>query len=109
MPSLRYQLLKLCVLTMEYGQHCQYSVSIQNTHISRLNTQCPFKTRTSHAFKRQLISRFVRSKVHIIKSKFHDKIHPEHQKTKRVTINLQKRLNTEIKKPPHEGQIEKNQ
>ena len=55
----------------------------------------------------QLITRIGRSKIHIVKSKFHRNFQPKHQKGRRVPINLQERVNNEIKKLLKEGHIEK--
>ena len=73
--------------------------------INTITTQCPFKTRIANHFP-QLISRLGRSKGHIVKSKFHKNFQPEHQKGRRVPINLQDRVNNEIKKLFEEEHIE---
>ena len=74
--------------------------------VNTITTQCPFKTRIANQFPR-LISRTGRSKVHIVKSKFHKNIQPKHQKGRRVPIDLQERFNSEIKKLLKEVHIEK--
>ena len=82
--------------------HCSNESSMVNT----ITTQCPFKTPIANQFP-QLISRIGRSKILIIKSKFHKNSQPQHQKGRRVPINLQDRVNSEIKKLLEEGHIEK--
>ena len=62
-----------------------------------ITTQCPYKTRIANQFP-QLISRIGRSKIPIVKSKFHKNFQPKHQKGRRVPNNLQDRVNSEIKK-----------
>ena len=74
--------------------------------VNAITPQCPFKTRIAKQFP-QLISRIGRSKIHIVKSKFHKNFQPKHQKGRRVPINLQERVNSENKKLLEEGHIEK--
>ena len=74
--------------------------------VNSITSQCPFKTRIAKQFP-QLITRISRSKIHIVKSKFHRNFQPKHQKGRRVPINLQERVNYEIKKLLEEGHIEK--
>ena len=73
--------------------------------INTITTQCPFKTRMANQFP-QLISRLGRSKVHIVKYKFHKNFQPEHHKGRKLPINLQDRVNKEIKKLFEEEHIE---
>ena len=70
--------------------------------VNAITPQCPFKARIAKQFP-QLISRIGRSKIHIVKSNFHKILQPKHQKGRRVPINLQERVNSEIKKPLEEG------
>ena len=74
--------------------------------VNTITSQSPFKTRIAKQFP-QLITRIGRSKIHIVKSKFHRNFQPKHQKGRRVPINLQERVNNEIKKLLEEGHIEK--
>ena len=74
--------------------------------VNTITTQCPFKTRIANQFP-QVISCIGRSKSHIVNSKFHKIFQPKHQKSRRVPINLQDRVNSEIKKLLAEGHIEK--
>ena len=49
----------------------------------------------------ELISRVIRSKNHVAKSKFHKKFQPQkgrHQKGRRIPINLQEKVNNKLKK-----------
>ena len=62
-----------------------------------ITTQCPYKTSIANQFP-QLISRIGRSKIPIGKSKFHKNFQPKHQKGRRVPINLQDRVISEIKR-----------
>ena len=78
----------------------------EGSMVNTITSQCPFKTRIAQQFP-QLITRIGRSKVHIVKSKFHRNFQPKHQKGRRVPIILQERVNTEIKKLLVEGHIEK--
>ena len=80
--------------------------SNEGSMVKTITTQCPLKTCIGNQLP-QLISRIGRSKIHIVKSKFHKKFQPKHQKGRRVPINLQDRVNSEIKKLLEEGHIEK--
>ena len=80
--------------------------SNEGSMVNTIITQCPFKTRIANQFP-QPISSIGRSKIHIVKSKFHKNFQPKHQKGRRVPINLQDRVNKEIKKLLEEGHIEK--
>ena len=74
--------------------------------VNTITIQCPFRNRIANQFP-QHISRIGRSKIHIVKSKFHKNFQPKHQKGRRVPINLQGRVNSEIKTLFEEGHIEK--
>ena len=80
--------------------------SNEGSMVNAITLLCPFKTRIAKQFP-QLISRIGRSKIHIVKSKFHKNFQPKHQMGRRVPINLQERVNTEITKLLEEGHIEK--
>ena len=56
-----------------------------------------------------LISRIGKSKVHIVRSKFHKNYTPSHQKGRRVPINLLDKVSDELKKLTEQGHIEKLQ
>ena len=56
-----------------------------------------FKEIIAKAFP-ELVSRIGRSKNHVAKSKFHKDFQPRHQKGRRIPINLQEKINTELKK-----------
>ena len=79
--------------------------SNEGSMVNTITTQCPFKTRIANQFP-HFISRLGRTKIHIVKSKFHKNFKPKHQKGRRVPINLQDRVNSEIKFL-EEGHIEK--
>ena len=80
--------------------------SNEGSIVNTITTQCPFKTPIAYQIP-QLISRIGKSKIHIVKSKFHKIFQPKHQKGKRVPINLQDKVNSEIKELLEEGHIEK--
>ena len=82
------------------------TLSDEGSVVNAITPQCPFKTRIAKQFP-QLISRIGRSKIHIVKSKFHKNFQPRHQKGRRVPLNLQERVNSEITKFLEEGHIEK--
>ena len=71
--------------------------SNESSMVNAITPQFPFKTRIAKQFP-QLISRIGGSKIHIVKSKFHKNFQPKHQKGRRVPINLQERVNSEITK-----------
>ena len=71
--------------------------SNEGSMVNAITPQCPFKTRIAKQFP-HLISRIGRSKTHIFESKFHKNSKPKHQKGRRVPINLQERVNSEITK-----------
>ena len=56
-----------------------------------------------------LISRIGKSKVHMVRSKFHRNYTPSHQKGRRVPINLLDKVSEELKKLSEQGHIEKLQ
>ena len=56
-----------------------------------------FKEQIANTFP-GLVSRIGRSKSHVAKSKFHKDFQPRHQKTRRIPINLQDKVNSELKK-----------
>ena len=46
-----------------------------------------------------------RSKNHVAKSKFHKDVQPRHQKGRRIPINLEEKVNNELKKLSDEKHI----
>ena len=80
--------------------------SNEGSMVNAITQNCPFKTCIAKQFP-QLISRIGRSKIHVFKSKLHKIFQSKHQKGRRVPINLQERVNCEIKKLLEEGHIEK--
>ena len=58
---------------------------------------CPIKTQIATDFP-DLISRIGKSKIHIVRSKFHKNYTPLHQKGRRVPINLLDKVSNELKK-----------
>ena len=69
---------------------------------------CPIKTQIATDFP-DLISRIGKSKIHIVRSKFHKNYTPLHQKGRRVPINLLDKVSNELKKLSQQGHIEKLQ
>ena len=51
----------------------------EGSMVNTITTQCPFKFRIANQLP-QLISRIGRSKIHIVKSKFHKNFQPKHQR-----------------------------
>ena len=80
--------------------------SNEGSMVKTITPQCPYKIRIANQFP-QLISRIGRSKIHSVKSKIHKIFQLKHQKGRRVPINLQHRVNSEIEKLLEEGHIEK--
>ena len=56
-----------------------------------------FKEQIAKTFP-SLVSRIGRLKSHVAKSKFHKDFQPRHQKGRRIPINLQDKVNTELRK-----------
>ena len=69
---------------------------------------CPIKKQIAIDFP-DLISRIGKSKVHTVRSNFHKKYTPSHQKGHRVPINLLDKVSDELKKLSEQGHIEKRQ
>ena len=69
---------------------------------------CPIKKQIAIDFP-DIISRIGKSKVHIVRSKFHKNYTPSHQKGRRVPINLLDKVSGELKKLTEQGHIEKLQ
>ena len=68
--------------------------SVEGSTINIITTQCRLNPRIANQFPK-LFSRIGRSKIHLVKSKFHRFFQPRHQKGRRVSIHLQCRVNTE--------------
>ena len=66
---------------------------------------CPIKTQIAT----DIISRIGKSKIHLVRSKFHKNYTPLHQKGRRVPINLLDKVSNELKKLSQQGHIEKLQ
>ena len=69
---------------------------------------CPIKKQIAIDFP-YLISRIGKSKVHMVRSKFHRNYTPSHQKGCRVPINLLDKVSDKLKKLSEQGHIEKLQ
>ena len=83
--------------------------SDNHTTINQVEQEyCPIKTQIATDFP-DLISRIGKSKVRIVRSKFHKNYTPLHQKGRRVPINLLDKISDELKKLSQQGHIEKLQ
>ena len=69
---------------------------------------CPIKKQIATDFP-DLISRIGKSKVHVVRSKFHKNYTPLHQKGRRVPIKLLDKVSDELKNLSEQGHIEKLQ
>ena len=58
---------------------------IEGSMVNTITTQCPFKTCIANQFH-QLISRIGRSKIHIVKSKFHKNFNPNIKKVEEYLL-----------------------
>ena len=81
--------------------------SVEGNMINHITTKRPLKTRIANQTP-QHVSRIGRSKIHSVKSKIQRHFPPKHLKSRKVPINLQERANTEVKKIPKEGHIDKH-
>ena len=70
------------------------------------NPTCKIKESIATQFP-HLVSRIGLSKTHVAKSKFHQTFTAKHQKGRRVPINLQPRVSSELERLQIEGHIEK--
>ena len=73
------------------------SSSVQGNQVNTISSLFEFKEHIAKNFP-YLISRIGRSKNHVAKSNFHKDYQPRHQKGRRIPINLQDKVNTELKK-----------
>ena len=80
----------------------------QKTVIQVDHEYCPIKKQIATDFP-DLISRIGKSKVHTVRSKFHQNYTPLHQKGRRVRTNLLDKVSDELKKLSEQGHIEKLQ
>ena len=72
------------------------STSQKSNRVNNISSP-EFKEQIAKTFP-ELISRTGRSKNHMTKSKFHKDFQPRHQKGRRIPINLQEKVNIELKK-----------
>ena len=72
------------------------STSQKGNHVNNISSP-EFKEQIAKTFP-ELISRIGRSKSHVAKSKFHKDFQPRHQKGRRIPINLQEKVNIELRK-----------
>ena len=80
------------------------STSQKGNHVNILSPE--FKEQIAKTFL-ELISRIGISKNHVAKSKFYKDFQPRHQKCRRIQINLQEKVNIELKKLLDEKHIKK--
>ena len=71
------------------------STFLEGNHVNNISSP-EFKEQIAKTFP-VLISRIGRSKSHVAKSKFHKDFQPRHQKGRRIPINLQDKVNFELK------------
>ena len=83
-------------------QHPENGKCVNNNN----NSTCKIKDTISAQFP-NLVPRIGHSKTHVAKSKLHQKFPAKHQKGRRVLINLQPRVTTELERLEKEGQIRK--
>ena len=81
----------------QLGLAVTQSTSLKGNLVNNISSSSEFKEQISKIFP-ELLSRIGRSKNHIAKSKCHKKLQPSHQKVRRIPINLQDKVNIELKK-----------
>ena len=79
------------------------STSQKNNRVNNISSP-EFKEQIAKIFP-ELISSIGRSKNHVARSKFHKDFQPRHQKGRRIPINLQEKVNIELKKLQDEKHI----
>ena len=83
-------------LFYKLGLAVTQSTSQKSNRVNNISSP-EFKEHIAKIFP-ELISRIGRSKNHVAKSKFHKDFQPRHQKGRRIPINLQEKVNIELKK-----------
>ena len=71
--------------------------SVQGKRVNTISSSSEFKEHIATNFP-NLISRNGRPKNHVAKSNFHEDLQPRHQKGRRIPLNLQDKVNSELKK-----------
>ena len=89
----------------QLGLAVTQSTSQKGNHVNNISSP-EFKEQIAKTFP-ELILRIGRSKSHVAKSKFHKDFQPRHQKGRRIPINLQEKVNIELKKLLDEKHIKK--
>ena len=89
----------------QLGMAVTQSTSQKGNHVNNISSP-EFKEQIAKTFP-ELILRIGRSKSHVAKSKFHKDFQPRHQKGRRIPINLQEKVNIELKKLLDEKHIKK--
>ena len=89
-------------LAVVQQQQSENGKSVNNIN----NPACKIKETIAAQFP-HLVSRICLSKTHVAKCRFHQKFTAKHQKGRRVPINLQPRVTTELDCLQNEGHIEK--
>ena len=74
----------------------QTPYSYERSTVINVTIQCPFKTRIANQFP-QLITRIIRSKIHIVKSKFHKNLQPKHQRVEEYPLIYKNQLIVKLK------------
>ena len=73
------------------------SSSVQGNQVNTISASSEYKEFFAKIFP-NLISRLGTSKNHVAKINFHEDFQPRHQKDRRIPINLQDKVNMELKK-----------
>ena len=93
-----------------FNSLCQAVVQQQAKSGKCVNNIDNFACKIKKTFRLQFphpVSRIGLSKIHVAKSKFHQKITAKHQKGRRLSIDLQSRVTVELDWLQQEGHIEK--
>ena len=87
----------------QLGLDVTQSTSLKGNRVNNIASP-KFKEQIAKNFP-GLVSRIGRSKSHVAKSKFQKDFQPRHQKSRRIPINFQEKVNTEIRKLLAENHI----
>ena len=84
-------------LSDQLGLAVTQSTSHKGNRVNNIPASPEFKEKIAKTFP-ELISRIGRSRNHVAKSKIYKDFQPRHQKGRRIPINLQEKVNNELKK-----------
>ena len=91
-------------LFIQIGLAVTKSSSFQGNHVNTISSLSEFQEHIAKKYF-NLISRVGRSKNHVAKSNFHKDFQPRHQKGRRIPINLQDKVNIELRRLMEEKRI----